>query len=183
MLERMADLVRADGGRRDRAALVHVRRQVHLAVFGVVVVGKLAFGESSIGTSWRELSSRTRRATSAPVKPWDAGTWRLRANVLFTRCWTQKPMTIGTMKAMRKVMRLIVPSCSASLELCAGELGGFLTPASPRSPVAKYPEARAPVAQWIEQRFPKPRAHVRFMPGALSRSRPAERYAARGSRH
>src|SRR5204863_3716308 len=24
----------------------------------------------------------------------------------------------------------------------------------------------APVAQWIEQRFPKPRAHVRFMPGA-----------------
>ena len=25
----------------------------------------------------------------------------------------------------------------------------------------------APVAQWIEQRFPKPRAHVRFMPGAL----------------
>jgi hypothetical protein len=26
----------------------------------------------------------------------------------------------------------------------------------------------APVAQWIEQRFPKPRAHVRFMPGALT---------------
>ena len=26
--------------------------------------------------------------------------------------------------------------------------------------------ANAPVAQWIEQRFPKPRAHVRFMPGA-----------------
>ena len=26
----------------------------------------------------------------------------------------------------------------------------------------------APVAQWIEQRFPKPRAHVRFMPGALA---------------
>ena len=26
----------------------------------------------------------------------------------------------------------------------------------------------APVAQWIEQRFPKPRAHVRFVPGALS---------------
>src|SRR5262245_19391519 len=25
----------------------------------------------------------------------------------------------------------------------------------------------APVAQWIEQRFPKPRAHVRFMPGAF----------------
>ena len=26
---------------------------------------------------------------------------------------------------------------------------------------------RAPVAQWIEQRFPKPRALVRFRPGAL----------------
>ncbi len=26
----------------------------------------------------------------------------------------------------------------------------------------------APVAQWIEQRFPKPRAHVRFMPGAFA---------------
>jgi hypothetical protein len=26
--------------------------------------------------------------------------------------------------------------------------------------------SHAPVAQWIEQRFPKPRAHVRFMPGA-----------------
>jgi hypothetical protein len=25
----------------------------------------------------------------------------------------------------------------------------------------------APVAQWIEQRFPKPRAQVRFLPGAL----------------
>ena len=25
---------------------------------------------------------------------------------------------------------------------------------------------RAPVAQWIEQRFPKPRAQVRFLPGA-----------------
>jgi hypothetical protein len=25
----------------------------------------------------------------------------------------------------------------------------------------------APVAQWIEQRFPKPRALVRFRPGAL----------------
>ena len=30
----------------------------------------------------------------------------------------------------------------------------------------RYPSRRAPVAQWIEQRFPKPRAHVRFMPGA-----------------
>ena len=28
----------------------------------------------------------------------------------------------------------------------------------------------APVAQWIEQWFPKPRAHVRFMPGALSKA-------------
>jgi len=28
---------------------------------------------------------------------------------------------------------------------------------------------RAPVAQWIEQRFPKPRALVRFRPGALLR--------------
>ena len=28
--------------------------------------------------------------------------------------------------------------------------------------------ARAPVAQWIEQWFPKPRAQVRFLPGALS---------------
>ena len=27
--------------------------------------------------------------------------------------------------------------------------------------------ANAPVAQWIEQRFPKPRAQVRFLPGAL----------------
>ena len=26
----------------------------------------------------------------------------------------------------------------------------------------------APVAQWIEQWFPKPRAQVRFLPGALS---------------
>jgi hypothetical protein len=29
-----------------------------------------------------------------------------------------------------------------------------------------YPQRRAPVAQWIEQRFPKPRALVRFRPGA-----------------
>jgi hypothetical protein len=29
-------------------------------------------------------------------------------------------------------------------------------------------EPGAPVAQWIEQRFPKPRALVRFRPGALS---------------
>jgi hypothetical protein len=29
----------------------------------------------------------------------------LRANVLLTRCWAQKPSTIGTMNAMRKVMR------------------------------------------------------------------------------
>src|SRR5262245_52993286 len=27
---------------------------------------------------------------------------------------------------------------------------------------------KAPVAQWIEQRFPKPRAQVRFLPGASS---------------
>jgi hypothetical protein len=32
-------------------------------------------------------------------------------------------------------------------------------------------EPKAPVAQWIGQRFPKPRAHVRFMPGALATSR------------
>ena len=30
-------------------------------------------------------------------------------------------------------------------------------------------EPKAPVAQWIEQRFPKPRAQVRFLPGALAR--------------
>jgi hypothetical protein len=40
---------------------------------------------------------------------------------------------------------------------------------------------RAPVAQWIEQRFPKPRAHVRFMPGASRLSRPI-RTNAGGSR-
>ena len=34
----------------------------------------------------------------------------------------------------------------------------------------RYPAARAPVAQWIEQRFPKPRALVRFRPGALVNS-------------
>src|SRR5262249_12295246 len=33
----------------------------------------------------------------------------------------------------------------------------------------------APVAQWIEQRFPKPRAHVRFMPGALTGRRGIDR--------
>ena len=33
-------------------------------------------------------------------------------------------------------------------------------------PDLPLPSAGAPVAQWIEQRFPKPRAHVRFMPGA-----------------
>src|SRR5262249_56690285 len=32
--------------------------------------------------------------------------------------------------------------------------------------IRALPSRRAPVAQWIEQRFPKPRAHVRFMPGA-----------------
>src|SRR5581483_3187083 len=30
----------------------------------------------------------------------------------------------------------------------------------------RYPVPAAPVAQWIEQRFPKPRAQVRFLPGA-----------------
>ena len=33
-------------------------------------------------------------------------------------------------------------------------------------PRAALPSGRAPVAQWIEQRFPKPRALVRFRPGA-----------------
>jgi hypothetical protein len=32
----------------------------------------------------------------------------------------------------------------------------------------RYASPRAPVAQWIEQRFPKPRAQVRFLSGALS---------------
>ena len=31
---------------------------------------------------------------------------------------------------------------------------------------APLPSRRAPVAQWIEQWFPKPRAQVRFLPGA-----------------
>jgi WD domain, G-beta repeat len=35
---------------------------------------------------------------------------------------------------------------------------------------AGLPSRRAPVAQWIEQRFPRPRAQVRFMPGTLKRS-------------
>src|SRR5437868_2945669 len=34
---------------------------------------------------------------------------------------------------------------------------------------------RAPVAQWIEQRFPKPRAQVRFLAGALSVEEPVTR--------
>src|SRR5438067_9319952 len=34
------------------------------------------------------------------------------------------------------------------------------------APRRGYPLPRAPVAQWIEQRFPKPRALVRFRPGA-----------------
>ncbi len=34
-------------------------------------------------------------------------------------------------------------------------------------PVMAQPSHKAPVAQWIEQRFPKPRALVRFRPGAL----------------
>src|SRR5581483_1489541 len=49
-------------------------------------------------------------------------------------------------------------------------------PAGPTRPVAaepggarrRYPPLRAPVAQWIEQRFPKPRALVRFRPGACA---------------
>lgn len=37
-----------------------------------------------------------------------------------------------------------------------------------RRSTTEYREgSRAPVAQWREQRFPKPRAHVRFVPGAL----------------
>src|SRR6266511_424705 len=35
-------------------------------------------------------------------------------------------------------------------------------------PVMAQPSHKAPVAQWIEQRFPKPRALVRFRPGASS---------------
>jgi WD domain, G-beta repeat len=35
---------------------------------------------------------------------------------------------------------------------------------------AGLPSRRAPVAQWIAQRFPRPRAQVRFMPGTLNRS-------------
>jgi hypothetical protein len=31
---------------------------------------------------------------------------------------------------------------------------------------------KAPVAQWIEQRFPKPRALVRFRPGATLAHKP-----------
>ncbi len=37
----------------------------------------------------------------------------------------------------------------------------------------------APVAQWIEQRFPKPRAQVRFLSGASNRVK-SSAYAARG---
>ncbi len=33
-------------------------------------------------------------------------------------------------------------------------------------------EPNAPVAQWIEQRFPKPRALVQFRPGALPLNKP-----------
>ncbi len=44
--------------------------------------------------------------------------------------------------------------------------------ASPRPPERLAPngtvDRTAPVAQWIEQRFPKPRAQVRFLSGALS---------------
>ena len=32
--------------------------------------------------------------------------------------------------------------------------------------LSRMVEPKAPVAQWIEQRFPKPRAQVRFLPGA-----------------
>src|SRR5207245_2738161 len=34
------------------------------------------------------------------------------------------------------------------------------------APALALPSCQAPVAQWIEQRFPKPRALVRFRPGA-----------------
>jgi hypothetical protein len=37
----------------------------------------------------------------------------------------------------------------------------------------------APVAQWIEQRFPKPRAQVRFLPGALASKRLPTPFSAR----
>src|SRR5579862_6180788 len=46
---------------------------------------------------------------------------------------------------------------------------------SPDRRYSRRPDA--PVAQWIEQRFPKPRAQVRFLPGASSR--PARGSAAR----
>ena len=47
-------------------------------------------------------------------------------------------------------------------------------PRSRREAALRLP--RAPVAQWIEQRFPKPRAHVRFMPGASRPPKPVGRF-------
>ena len=53
-------------------------------------------------------------------------------------------------------------------ELCAEVERGVRVAAQTRG----YPSRSAPVAQWIEQRFPKPRAHVRFMPGASPHGEP-----------
>ena len=51
---------------------------------------------------------------------------------------------------------------------------------SPHRPQAHgpgTPRLRAPVAQWIEQWFPKPRAQVRFLPGASAESLQVARFS------
>ena len=60
------------------------------------------------------------------------------------------------------------PEVAASRRV--GDLAQWVECSDTRSGINTCKSAiSAPVAQWIEQRFPKPRAQVRFLPGALSR--------------
>src|SRR5690242_7435002 len=59
----------------------------------------------------------------------------------------------------------------SSLDLCGRSFAGTIGAAGVRVNRTKcggnrMVKPKAPVAQWIEQRFPKPRAQVRFLPGA-----------------
>ena len=102
MLDRVADLVRTDGGRGDRDAPEDLRREMHRAVARVVMVGERPRCLLD-GDLWSPFASRMRRATWAghPVRDRDL---EVAGECALPRCWAQRPIAIGTMNARRKYM-------------------------------------------------------------------------------
>src|SRR5687767_12285006 len=69
-----------------------------------------------------------RRATCAPVMPLATGTCKFFANVDLTRCWAQKPSTIGMMKKIRNALtRRMVTTAARGHARARERVRAFLT--------------------------------------------------------